>query len=72
VKDSNSDKLAHNELVPEEKVQKNIASAEDNCYTDKLDIETHIIAFKEDYSFNEENFELDGQLEKLIEKSEGF
>merc|ERR1712126_137219 len=80
VEDSNSDEPAHNVLIPEEKVQKNITITEseaffpvdDNVYTEKLDIETTIAAFKEEYSLNEKNLELDGQLEKLIEKSEGF
>jgi len=74
VEDSNSDEPAHNKLIPEEKVQKNIAiaesetlfRAENNSCTEKLDVETTIAAFKE------ENLELDEQLKKLIEKSEGF
>jgi len=79
VEDSNSDETAHNVLDPEEKVHENIAigeskalfGAKHNGYTEILDIETTITAFKED-SFNEKNLELDQQLEKLVEKSEGL
>ena len=73
------DEPAQNVLIPEEKVQKNIAIVEsgklfraDENITEKLDFETTINALKEDYSVHEKNLELDRQLEKLVEKSEGL
>jgi len=55
---NNVNDKAHNVLFPEDKVQENIATeeseaifgAEDNGYTEIIDIETTISDFKEDYS----------------------